>query len=113
MMAHGAPRRQRPFTPSTALPHRLALLGERGGPLAGVLGDEDLARELGLLLPGLLLGPVLRGADDALGGIDRERAVAGDRGRELERGVDRAARLGQPVDEAHGMRALGADGIAG
>jgi hypothetical protein len=44
--------------------------------------------------------PVALGLQDRLGGGERERAVARDRGGQLERGVDRAARVAQPVDQA-------------
>ena len=49
----------------------------------------------------------------ALGGLERERAVGGDRGGELAAPRDRLARLGQAVDEADLGAALGADRVAG
>src|SRR6478609_6764402 len=55
-----------------AAPDRLALLGEGGRALTGVLGGEDRAGDLALLCPALFLGPVDRALDDLLGCDQRE-----------------------------------------
>ena len=99
---------------STALPDRVALLGERRRALARVLGAEDRARDLALAVPTpRACGQSARRAHDALGRVERERAVARDRRGELPRAVDgppgsatrltmpelvpRAASIGSPV----------------
>ena len=92
-------RRRASGTGYRALPHRVALLAERDGALARVLGAEDGAGDLALLGPELLLVPVALLDEDLLGRRQRERAVLRDRRRELERGVERPARLGEAVDE--------------
>src|SRR4030095_8122125 len=51
---------------SAALPHRVALLAERDGPLARVLGGEDRLDDRALLAPELLLAPVGLAVEDVL-----------------------------------------------
>src|SRR5213594_4068505 len=60
---------------SAALPDRRALLGERLRALLRVLGGEHGARQLTLLGPELLLGPVALALEDLLGRLERERSV--------------------------------------
>src|SRR5215212_10143197 len=67
-----------------AAPDRLALLRESGRALAGVLGREDLARDLALARPALLLGPVDGALEDLLRRHQRERRIANDLVRELD-----------------------------
>ena len=90
-----------------ALPDRLPLLLERGRPLPGVLGDEHGPGDGGLLLPHLGARPVELLLQHLLGGDQRERAVLGKRAGELERDVDGGAGLGEAVDEAELVEALG------
>src|SRR5689334_18483244 len=94
-------------------PHGVALLGEGHRPLARVLGAEDGVRQLALALPELLLAPVELLLEDRLRRVERQRAVGGDGRRQLERRVDRAAALGQPVDQPELVAALGGDRVAG
>src|SRR3954452_740959 len=98
---------------SAPLPDRGALLGERGGALAGVIGPEDGGDDLALLAPTLLQRPVRAGPGDLLGRGHRERAVAGDQGGQLDRGLERAALVGEPVDQADLGGPLGAERLAG
>src|SRR5947208_4966403 len=97
----------------TALPVGIALLGERDRALAGVLRDHHRTGDLALLVPRLGLGPVARLLHDPLRGLERERAVARDLAGQRERRVDRAAGLGQPVDDPELVAALRADRVAG
>src|SRR2546423_10397184 len=96
-----------------ASPDGIALLGEGDRAFTGVLRGHHRPRDLALLLPCLGLRPVARALDDLLRGLQRERAVGGDRTGELERRVYRAAGLGQAVDDAQLVSALGVDRVAG
>src|SRR5262245_14465876 len=98
-----APRRRWPLAESRALtppPDRRALLLERVRPLLGVLGGEHGPGDGGLLLPHLRAAPVELLLQDALGRGQRQGAVLGEPGGELERDVHCGARLRQAVDEA-------------
>src|SRR6478672_11324543 len=94
---------------SAPLPLRRALLGERRRSLAGVLRGEDGAGDLPLALPELVLRPAVTLLHDLLGGGERERAVGGDRPRQLECGIQSAAVVGHPVHEPQLVAALGCD----
>src|SRR4051812_33254864 len=96
-----------------ALPLGGPLLGECGSALAGVLRREHGAGDLPLALPELILGPALALDHHALGGGEGERAVGGDRARQLQRGLERTAVVGEPIHEAELVAALGADRITG
>ena len=91
------------------VPDGLALLGERRRALLRVLRREHGAGDLALLVPELLVGPVARCRRISLVAASASGAFLRSR-RELERGVDRLARLGEPVDEAELVAALGASG---
>src|SRR3954447_26869490 len=96
-----------------SLPHGRALLGEADGAVARVLRAEDGLGQLALALPELLLAPVELLLEDRLRRVERQRAVGGDRGRELERRAARPAALGHAVDQPELVAALGRDGVAG
>src|SRR5215218_152557 len=96
-----------------ALPDGLALLGESGRSLARVLRDEHRSGDLALLLPHLLGAPLGRLDRDPLRRGERERRVPGDRLGQLERRLDRDARLGEAVDEAELVAPLGGNRVPG
>ena len=90
----GQLRASAPATRDRASPRR------RPRPRARPREAEDRSGQLALALPELLLAPVDLLLEDRLRRVERQRAVDRDRRRELERGVDRPAALGQAVDEA-------------
>src|SRR5262245_14032860 len=105
-----APRRRWPLADPRGLtppPERRALLLERVRPRLGVLGDEHGPGDGGLLLPHLRAAPVELLLQDALGGGQRQGAILGERGGELQRDVHRGARLRQAIDKAEFVEALG------
>ena len=81
-------------------PDRRALLGERGGALAGVVRGEHGGVDLGLAGPALVVRPVVGRRRDPLGRGDGQRPVRGDRLRELDGGVARVAVVDEAVDQA-------------
>src|SRR3954451_10067785 len=98
---------------SAALPLRLALLREGRRPLLRVLRREDRSGDLALALPELLLGPRVALDHHLLRRRERERPVLRDRACELERGLERAAVVGEPVHEPELVAAFGGDRVAG
>src|SRR5947209_12591148 len=109
----GVRRRVMKLESSLAAPDWRALLGKRRSSLAGVLRGVHGLGDLLLAGEELRLGPIDGLDDDPLGRGQRQRAVGGDRGGELERLIHGLPGLGQAVEETELVRALGGDRIAG
>src|SRR5580693_7990264 len=75
------------------------LLAESRGTLARVRGRADRLGYLALTLELLGGRPVPRFREDAFGRGHRQRAVRGDRGGELQRGIDSGSRRNHAVDQ--------------
>src|SRR5581483_6832628 len=104
----GAPARE-----SATTPYRRALLGERSGPLTGVLRAHHRFNNLALTGEELGVRPVGCLGQDALCRGQGEWPIGGDRLRQRQRDRDRVARLGQAVNHPELISALGVDRFAG